>query len=223
MKFWGIEIERKTDFLAFAAFILSVLTVFYQVFVHFVGPDAELVKPEGVTLMQFEPRDGVNYVSVLAPVSILNASNSPQPLVVRNIKTSLEYGNAFVTWEWHRRVEGVEAKTGKIDFDRAFTVGPFAIEAKKVNTNFYLFVPHARPCKDGENLNDCNQRNGFISIREFKDLIKSALRSNSYQASLDFEVEYEHHPSSKVNCDFEVDPPAFLRLRKNTYASFICE
>lgn len=223
MKILGLEIERKTDFLAFAAFILSMLTVFYQVGVHLIGPDGRILKPEGATLMQFEPKEGVSYVSVLAPVSILNASGSPEPLLVRNLIVTLDYADKKTKWEWHRRVEGVEAKPNRIEFGNAYTVGPFAVDSKKVQTSFYLFVPHSRPCGDGTGVDECNRQNGFISIRDFKSQMKSALMSKSNKASLLFEAIYENHAVNSVKCVFEIDPVAFLRLRKSGYVAFLCQ
>lgn len=225
MNVFGLfEVERKTDFLALTAFLISILTLGYQIGIYFVGPSPRLVQPDGLTIMRFEPRSGNSYISILAPVSIANTSNSPQPLLVRRYTAKLSFADREFNWEWHRRVMSTRPGDQKLDLIDDISVAPFIVDTKNIDSNLFLFTPHNRPCKEGLSTEACNVRNGFVGLSEFNKIAVSMLRKRKNNVEVVFSAQLgDDAPETQVTCNFEFTDYALIRLRNNGYAQVLCK
>lgn len=68
----GIEIERRTDILAFAAFLMALGNVVYQAALAFRGPDIHLFPPEQLVILGEQYPSGKRYVRFAAKMSYVN-------------------------------------------------------------------------------------------------------------------------------------------------------
>ncbi len=222
MKVLGLEIERRTDFLAFAAFLISLGTLAYQIGTHVIRPSAKLIKPDGITIMEFTPTVRSSYLSILAPVSVVNKSNSRIPLLADRYKVRLVYGSFAASWEWHRRVSSVEYSSQKVKLVDAVAVTPIIIDTKKIDGSFFLFTPHSRPCKDGQSDEACEIANGFVTLAQFSKIIRQNLKADNNIGSLEVSVEFDGHPTRKEICKFDFGPVEYVTLIKNSYVQVLC-
>ena len=76
MKFLWIEIENKTDILAAAAFLMSIIGLVSQVAMFLRGPNVKLYTPEQVLITEQLHPDGIVYARIAA-VMIYRNSGSP--------------------------------------------------------------------------------------------------------------------------------------------------
>lgn len=223
MNLFGIlEIERKTDILALSAFIISIFSVLYQVKIYFESPWAQVVKPQYVTFMKFEPGNGSAYASVVSPISILNNSNAKRSLLVKEMYVTTRLKNTDVKWEWHRRIPQIVSTTNGIEFMDAVTVKPFSLPAGKMNADFYLFTPHNWPCIGSSSVDECNIRDGFVSLDQLKSIIVDRLRTDDIELTFNYSFKLSTKQELKTHCSISISGNWWIKLRKHGYVTQRC-
>ncbi|MEM9670440.1 MAG: hypothetical protein AAF950_16080 [Pseudomonadota bacterium] len=214
-----IEIERKTDLLAFAAFMISVMTAFYQLGVYLSGPKAKLLAPEGVTIAQFENRPGQQYVSVIAPISVVNESNASEPLLVTKQTALLKIGAQTKLLSWHDWIDAPIGAEG-ISFLTSEAVHPFVIDTKKISSGLIRFTPQRDPCNKSAK---CDPNDPFITFEDFRGMVLQALGNGFEQFETVVSVEFDNHETVTKVCSAPLHPIHLKLLRDIGYFMELCE
>src|SRR5262245_59350604 len=107
----GIQIERKTDILAFAAFLLSLSSIAYQGASMLRGARVTLLAPRQVTiyLRQFG-HESEDYLTFLTSMEYVNSGPPGMNDVVAEESVSFTLAGRSYTHVWHQFVSAVDRK-----------------------------------------------------------------------------------------------------------------
>lgn len=221
MKFLCLEIDRKTDFLAFTAFIVSVLTATYQVGVLLFGPSAQLLKPEGATITQYEASPGQVYMALIAPITISNMSDAREPLLVTRQTVAIKIGQTTISLVWHQ-VGNVsdDFSTSGLDFKAERDVSPFVVDTKGIASDIVLFTPQRTPCVAGTP--KCTKNAEFVSLGQFQTMLDNALEERIEKMTIDFTAEFANDDALTVSCSIALRPTFYFELSESGYISELC-
>lgn len=214
-----IEIERKTDVLAFTAFIVSVLTATYQIGLFLVGPDPKLLVPEGVTIARFDNRPDQSFISIIAPISIANTSGAQEPLLVTKQTAEISFAGVSIPLQWHDTVEAPIAGDA-VKFSESRVVYPFVVDRKGIVSKVVRFTPQRQPCREQEK--ECDPNRPFVSFDQFRSMFLEAMRNGVKSARVTFTVESANHAPVRVVCDIPLVPNHLKLLRNVGYFSELC-
>ncbi len=96
IKLLGIEIDRKTDILALAAFLISVSTIIYTISIFIQGHKVNLIPPETIMLKkETYETDGEPYIAVIATMAYVNSSKGGFNVVIKKEKVSFKIKSAL--------------------------------------------------------------------------------------------------------------------------------
>jgi hypothetical protein len=219
MNFFGIQIERKTDILAFTAFIVSVLTAIYQLGTVLMGPKAQLLPPEAVTLVLFENSPGHKFISVVAPISISNTSNAQEPLLVTRQTAQITMGKYIIPLIWHDSIE-VPIDVNGAQFEKTQALHPFIIDTKKISSQLVRFTPQRVQCASKLR---CNKNISFMSMEDFHQALASSLFSRLEVLDVRFSIEFNNHTAVTATCRIPVMPNQLKLLNDRHYFMESCE
>lgn len=137
MKLLGLEIANKTDILAFTAFVLSLISVVYQVGNFLLGPEIILADPRQVVLYFTPTPDAderhLTFISALAYVNRGNAGNNG---VVMEERIGFSMNGKDYIFTWHgfvlmtsqpMLIASNESDKRRIRIKEIKTAGPFVI------------------------------------------------------------------------------------------------
>ena len=96
--FFRLEIERKTDILAFAAFIISLTSLSYQAYGFFRGPSVVEFPPEQILF--FPEKWSGDYLHAAAQVTHVNRGSEGKNAVVRQETMTFELANKLYELKW---------------------------------------------------------------------------------------------------------------------------
>lgn len=97
LNFLGIEVDRKTDILAGAAFIISVTGLIYQIFGMFRGPDIVQFPPE--QLLFFVEENG-KYLNTATELSYANKGREGANGVLKRVTMEFALAEKSYTLNW---------------------------------------------------------------------------------------------------------------------------
>lgn len=222
MRIFGLDVDNKTDVLALTAFTISIVTAMYQVGIFFIGPNARTLEPDGMTLLIYQPSADAAYLSVLAPITVANSSNSPEPLLLIRATSKLSLNDNKIHFEWHEKVGRLDRNTGALVLEDLSTVTPILIDTKRIMSSFILFTPQSRECPLEMERQECNRRNGFISKRDTITMSEKQFSRGDLQLSAEFSLLYENDTPSCVRCVIDYGPSELNRLEELGYVSRLC-
>jgi hypothetical protein len=214
-----IEIEKKTDVLAFTAFIISILTAVYQIGLFVIGPNAKLLVPEGITMVRFDDSPPQPYISVIAPISIANTSGAQEPLLLLRQTAVVQVGDRTIPLTWHDIIEA-PISGGTIKFDNSKAVSPFIIDTKKVSSNLIRFTPQRKPCEPDDT--DCKPNQPFVSFEEFRSLYLKATQDGTKFFEVRLSAEFDNHKPVHVSCKIPMMLNHVKQLRNSGYFMELC-
>lgn len=177
MRFLGIDISRKTDILAFAAFLLSLSSIAYQIFVFFAGPKVTLAKPrQVVVLMHPAPDTKERYLTFISTLAYVNSGQLGKNAVVmqEDVSFSLEGETYNYTWNQFGLLAFV-SDSRKIKFDTSRAAGPFVVPAGGAEAHETLFA--------------ARKNEEFIDQKDIKRVFESALMGKKLIWKLRFNAE----------------------------------
>ena len=184
-KILGIEIERRTDILAFAAFIISIGSLLAQ-FVNLIrGPDVILVGPKIVTLYSSQGGDGKEYLRLMAGLTYLNNGSPGYNDILKSERAFLSMDKKEIKLTAKNYIDTKSDGKNlvkKIEGDAI----PISLKAGNVHNHETEFVPF--PNKGGES------NKNFVIVEEF---IKSLDQSSNL--TIKFVIEtYEGKKITKI-------------------------
>lgn len=220
MNLLGIQVERKTDILALAAFLLSVAGIISQltifVVVIFRGAVVTLFPSEQVLLKaDVLEKDGTKYVRIGARMAYTNSGAAGYNAVIEREIVTMDFGSGVAfqqKWQTLETFDIVEQKLTSIERKPA---NPLPINAGSAESHDTYFVPFRKRCGQGEE--ECDEWQNYLSWSKFLEKIE-----NTKQMKFEFTGNlYGEHPA-KTSCIVRIDSNLIDRLRKNEWYSASC-
>lgn len=171
---FGLLLERRTDVLAAAAFLISLITAASQILQYARGADTALLAPQTVAFHFHDYGTGTEYLRIGANMAYVNSGARGYNTVVTREEVHLIAGDV----RSHQRWAGLY----NLDFDgRVFSptkigaAGPFSIDGGEAMVRQHLFAAYVVDCgADPESeTKDCNPNQNFIAKARFLNMIAS--------------------------------------------------
>lgn len=160
IKILGIEIERKTDILAFVAFLISISSLVTQTANLIKGPEVNLEPPTQILINSHKYPDDKSYIRISAKLTYLNTGSPGYDDNIKSEKVSFSIQNREITLIGQEYIESsVENKTLKIE--RKSDAVPVQIKSGTVVSHETYFAPWP------SNIDDAAS-----NFQEFSDFLK---------------------------------------------------
>ena len=189
MKLFGVEIERKTDILAAAAFLMSLLGIVGQVALFLRGPDIQLFTPEQILIKGHENPDGNIYLRVSALMVYRNAGSPGYHDTIKKEYVSFKLGDDKYKLIWDEFIDSYpdEIDKNKLIINRKSEAIPVQINAGMVETHETFFAPWI--------IKNDKELKSFLEWNDFKRLV-------SKQEKIAFRFTFEAFSGKvdSVNC-----------------------
>jgi hypothetical protein len=193
VKFLGIlEIERKTDILAFAAFLISILSIGYNVKSFVQGSNAVLFPPASlvVAAVKYE-RGGPSYISLISSFSYSNKANKDYSSIIMNEVANFKIGSKTPALGWNAFV-GATTDTSVLDLTGTIKpifrniAAPFVVTGGNGESHETLLTSQTIACR--VNQDGCDEDYNFVKVTEFsREFV--AVREEGGPSSVPFEVQ----------------------------------
>lgn len=187
IKFFGLHIVRKTDFVALAALALSVSAILWQVIAFMRGSQTDMVLPGEVVLFSnyCEKDEGIQFLEIIGPVTYVNSGNFGYNDVLLDEKL-------HITFPTHTKRHPLQLEAGEIvkishndnwpskeycdnrkssdvypgiTIESIATVPIVTLNAGSALTHTTHYFLDSKICS--ENWKDCRSQTGGITYREF--------------------------------------------------------
>lgn len=223
-KFFGIQIEKKTDILAFAAFLLATASIMSQVYSFFRGADVTLFPPEQIFIIRdnlgtenkpnYHVRFNVRMAYVNTGAVGYNAVIERETLSFTIVKTdgSYTYEQAWSSFTTFDLIKGQYEP-----FERA-PANPKPINAGSAESHDTYFSPRSIPCEGAKD--DCPEKwSNYLKWVDFLTMIKDV---NARR--IDFMLVGKLYGSDPVNasCTIYITPTLISWLDKDKAYSPSC-
>lgn len=201
IKFLGIEIERKTDILALAAFIISISGLLYQITVFVQGPRVHLIPPEQITLTTTSyGNNGNKYITIIANMTYVNSGQEGHNAVIQKEKISFEIGNQTYELVWQYFVD-VTSEGKRLDRKVIKSAQPFSLNAGSAESHETQFYPRSTQRLDTtQGTPDKNFLPLKTFIKGFESLLLPGPSQKQEKLKLRFTAETLNDKRQEVTC-----------------------
>jgi hypothetical protein len=214
--FWlfGIHVARKTDILAFAAFLIALGGIIYQVSGFFRGPVIHVFPPSQILIRRDTLPSGRAPVRFAAiPVAFVNDGDAGYNATIRRelLHYQLPAGTNY-TQIWQEFTASDADSKGKLDMHPQGSALPFVVNAGSSVSHETYFTP--MPVNPKDNPDE------WVNFLEW-DKFLSDLEGIK---SLTFEVESQiyEHKSVFTSCTVDIDQNVIDRLKRDTWYAPSC-
>ena len=221
MKLFGIEIDRKTDILAFAAFVISITQLIYSLYGFMSGPRVRLYPSEQILMKVVEyPRAG-RYLMLNTRMAYVNTGQPGNNTAIG--KETISFRILGNDGEWRRyehqwqRFESFDLVGTSLRSIKSEPAIPVPINAGSAVSHETSFAPRSVPGKEG-----ADKWKNFLP---WEDFIAALNRMESHGIRrLEFTVTAEILGKKPISTTYEVDLDRNLidRLTRETWASPAC-
>ena len=214
IKLFGLVIERKTDFIALAAFFLAFSSFIAQIIFFFQGPNVKLFPPEQILIKADIFPNAGNYVRFGARMAYVNSAFIGYNDSIRKETISFVIEDNLYEQAW-QTFESFDLQDEKLKSSYYSDAHPTPVNAGSSTSHETYFSPRSIRCK--KNSSDCNKWINYLKFDEFIDKVtkinKLYFKFKSYTYS-DKVLE--------VNCFIDVDDALIARLKQNRWAAPAC-
>ncbi|MBI1920123.1 MAG: hypothetical protein HYS23_03475 [Geobacter sp.] len=150
MKIFGIEIERKTDILALAAFTLALAGMLHQFSGYLHGPVVKLFLPEQVLI--FADKIGAaqtEYVRFAAPMAYVNTGQPGYNAAIKSEAIRFTMAGRSYEQKW-QEFGSSGSNNNNLTWKKNGDAHPFAIEAGSTESHETAFAPRTVLVRGGE-------------------------------------------------------------------------
>ncbi len=186
-RIFGIDIERKTDILAFAAFVISIGGLITQTVNLVKGPDVKLEAPKQVLLTSQLYPDGKHYIRIAAKLIYLNKGSPGYDDITKSEEAYFSVNNRRIKLSGQEYIaSGVENK--QLVVQKKSDADPVQIKSGSVVVHETYFAPW--PSKGSD------VSSNFIEFSEFVNCLRKQPELN-----IEFVVKtFNCGTINKVNC-----------------------
>lgn len=152
----GLEIERKTNIIALAAFFLALGGVLFQIIAYFRGPVVHLFPPDQVVLRaQVYPPDNQKYMTLVARLAYVNTGQPGYNGTLRRETVRLRLDTRDYKWTWYRFLS-TDAKGTELQRIDKGEAKPLPVSAGSSESHETEFVPRRVRCQPNQTGCDTN-------------------------------------------------------------------
>lgn len=206
MKFFGIlEIENKTDILAFTAFLISLISIGYTIKSFVQGASINLFQPTSliVAASSFE-EEGERYIVSIARFAYANKGDKGYSAMIMDEKIRFKIRSSesdkdeekLITQDWHAFVatttkEGVFNLSSEIEPVFKSEAAPFVLPGGDSESHETFFASRPIFCKTDQ---ACDEGRNYVKLHEFRlmyDLFKE--KKENTDRAFPFMVTLESH------------------------------
>ena len=206
-KILGIEIERKTDILALAAFIISIGSLLSQVVLLLRGADITLYKPEQILIKSHEYPDGKSYMRLSATMTYRNSGSPGYNDTIRKEKVFFTINEKKYELNWDDYIDST-AKEKEIIITKKTDAVPTQVDAGSVVVHETYFAPWPAEGDDPSA--------NYIEWNDFIEKISS-------QKSLLFKFHFESFDGKKEEVSCKVVVSEFIKhLKQKGWSAPTC-
>jgi len=210
----GLEIERKTNIIALAAFFLALGGVLFQTIAYFRGPVVHLFPPDQVVLRaQVYPRDNQKHMTLIARLAYVNTGQPGYNGTLRRETVRLRLDTQEHEWVWYRFLS-TDAKGTELQRVDKGEAKPLPVTAGSSESHETEFVPRRMRCQP--NQTDCINAN-FLA----KEQLLIALEKQG-QLRFTFITEVYGERSVTATCTVDVDAGLRLTLKEYDWMAASC-
>lgn len=213
IKFLGIEIERKTDILAFAAFLLALAGILYQVFGYLQGPDVKLFPPEQILIFTEKIRAD-EYVMFATSMAYVNTGQPGYNAALKSESIRFTIAGKKYEQKWQEFISSGSSgnKLIKVKRDEAH---PLAINAGSTISHETSFAPRSIHVRNE------NDKSRFKNFLKWEDFLKSITGSKELVFELVSEIYGDPHPLN-IKCKIYVDDNFINLLKEKQWSAPSC-
>lgn len=213
-KFPFLEIERKTDILAFAAFLLALSSVIYQIHSFLKGPDVKMFPPEQVFITAFSYPGTGFYVRFGARLAYVNEGRLGYNDVLRRESMFYSLGGKEYEQTW-QTFESFDLKESKLIPHYISDAHPITINAGSAVSHETYFAPRSVRCTSANR--DCNKWKNYLKWDDF-------IKELSKVQKLTFRFKSETYSGSTLlaECTIDIDEALIERIKKRKWHAPSC-
>lgn len=217
LKILGLQIERKTDILALAAFLLALGGITYQIYGFLRGADVELFPSEQIFIIAAQyPEISERYVRFDARMAYINKGYPGYNAVIRSesIKYSLAGKNYEQKWQAFESFNIKQSKLISVYKDDAH---PIPIMAGRAESHDTYFAPRTIRCAEDDV--NCDKYKNYLTWDNFINFL-----SEPEIKELQFELVSEIYggPTLNIKCTIEIDYNFMEQLKKTGWHAPSC-
>jgi len=213
--FWifGIHIARKTDILAFAAFLIALSGILVQVVGFLRGPKIRIFPPPQIVIRKDTLPSGRAPVRFAALVAYVNDGDSGYNATIRREFLHYRLFGKTYTQTWQEFTASDADPDGKLNMHPQGVALPMVINAGASASHETYFTPlPVQASKDNR-----DEWTNFLEWDEF-------LKELEGIRSLTFEIEAQvyGHKSVLTRCTLDVSQDVIFRLKRSTWYAPPC-
>jgi hypothetical protein len=210
-----LEISRRTDILALAAFLISLSGLLYQVSMFVRGPVVTLYPPQQVLIFADTPSPGSEaIVRFNARMTYVNTGEVGHNVVVKKERLTFKLGDEKLLQEWESFTTAVP-RGSELTWNKQDDAHPVPVNAKSSESHQTSFTPY--PVR-GIGQDDNRKFAYYLSWDEF-------IQKLARQEKLELEWVAEIYGSSKVHratCWLEFDQHTKAHLAQKKWEAMAC-
>lgn len=212
--FFGLEIEKRTDFLALAAFTLALLTAVYQLFGFLRGFDVVIFRPEQVLVVFDDYGNSRQVTRIHARMAYVNQGQSGYNAALAKERVLFTLGGRTYEQAW-QVFQAFDSNGTELVPHFESDARPIAIEAGSAVSHETYLAPHPNPCL--ADADDCDRWTNLLSPNQFVALLK-------HEKTIEFAFVAELFGGDSVTteCTIEVDIELLSLLAVNGWAAPLC-
>lgn len=224
MRFVGLELDRKTDIIALAAFMLALGGIVFQVYGFLRGARVTLFPPGQVTIMCYSyiagdctsNTPGEKYVRFATRMAYVNTGELPYNSIIKSEAISFNLSGQTYKQEWQefRSFTAVGAKLQSKDEGIA---RPLPITGGSSLAHETYFAPHIQRCF-GQGTVPCTSGKNFL---KFEDFLSELSKTGKIQFRLEATL-YDKAKPLQVSCTADVDDKLINLLRTRGWSGPDC-
>lgn len=172
--FLGLQVARKTEFIALAAFALSITTLFWQIVNSTVGAVVKMFPTDQVVITAVD-KLGRNYpgqanlLALIARMAYVNQGDTGHNAVIRREYMHFSLGNRHIEHRWYE-FGSSDVQDGRLIFVRDSDAHPIPINAGSAISHETLFAAWEIDC--GQTPQECDPAGNFVKWDDFLATIK---------------------------------------------------
>jgi hypothetical protein len=169
----GLQIARKTEIIALAAFVLSVSSILYQIFNYARGAMVVLFPSDQIVITATD-KLGRNYLgqenllALIATMAYVNNGDTGHNAIIRREYIEFSLGDRRIQHQWYE-FGSSDVKDGKLTFNRDSEARPSSVAAGSAVSHETLFAAWEIVCDSREP--GCNPVGNFVKWGDFLNTI----------------------------------------------------
>ncbi len=191
--FLGLQVARKTEIIALAAFTLSISTLLWQLINYSLGAVVRLFPTDQIVITATD-KLGRNYsgqdnlLALIATMAYVNDGDTGHNAVIRREYIDFSLGDRHIQHRWYE-FGSSDVKDGKLTFERKSEAHPFAANAGSAIGHETLFTAWEIDCE--QMAKGCDPGGNFVKWDDFLKTIKTTNQ-------LTFSTSADVYPSKRV-------------------------